>query len=255
MKKLAKIVGILVLLTRAFPGAVCASDWSQFRGPNSSGRPAHDAPLPAELGPETNVLWKTALPPGHSSPIVVGDRVYLTAVRQQRLVTLALERHSGQLLWEAEAPARTLEKVHKIGSHAQSTPAADREHVVSFFGSAGLFCYTPAGKLLWHLPMGPFHNDFGAASSPILVGDRVLLCQDHDEHSFLLALEKRTGKILWKTDRSEFLRGFSTPVLWEVAGGQQVVVSGTLRVAGYALETGQEVWTRRAVRRRPPGPG
>src|SRR5947209_5621241 len=135
MKKIAKLVGITVLMTMAFLHGGRASDWSQFRGPNSSGRPAHDTPLPAELGPDTNVLWKTALPPGHSSPVVVGDRVYLTAVRQKRLVTLALDRQSGQLLWEAEAPAPALEKVHKIGSHAQSTPAADLERVISFFGS------------------------------------------------------------------------------------------------------------------------
>jgi outer membrane protein assembly factor BamB len=249
MKKLAKLVGITVLITGAFSGGARASDWSQFRGPNSSGRPADDAPLPAELGPDTNVLWKTALPPGHSSPVVVGDRVYLTAVRQKRLVTLALDRRSGQLLWEVEAPAPALEKVHKIGSHAQSTPAADPERVVSFFGSAGLFCYDKAGKLLWHLPMGPFNNDFGAASSPILVGDRVLLCQDHDENSFLMALDKRTGKPIWKTDRSEFLRGFATPVIWDVAGAKQVVVAGTLRVAGYDLENGKEVWTAWGIAR------
>jgi outer membrane protein assembly factor BamB len=243
MKMIAKLVGITVLMTAVFPGGARASDWSQFRGPNGSGRPANDAPLPAELGPDTNVLWKTALPPGHSSPVVAGDRVYLTAVRQKRLFTLALDRRSGKILWEAEAPARALEKVHKIGSHAQSTPAADHECVVSFFGSAGLFCHDTAGQLLWHVPMGPFNNDFGAASSPVLVGDRVLLCQDHDENSFLLALDKRTGKTLWKTDRSEFLRGFASPVVWDVAGGKQVVVAGTLRVAGYDLETGKEVWT------------
>jgi outer membrane protein assembly factor BamB len=249
MTKLASLVRIAVLVTVAFPAGARASDWPQFRGPNGSGRPANDAPLPAELGPGTNVLWKTALPPGHSSPVVVGDRVYLTAVRQKRLVTLALDRQTGKLLWEAEAPTRTLEKVHKIGSHAQSTPAADHERVVSFFGSAGLFCHDRAGKLLWRVPLGPFQNDFGAASSPILVGDWVLLCQDHDENSFLMALDKRTGKTVWKTDRSEFLRGFATPVIWDVAGRKQVVVAGTLRVAGYDLENGKEVWTVRGIAR------
>ena len=154
MTKTANWAGIAVLAAVAIPAGARASDWPQFRGPNGSGRPAHDAPLPAELGPTTNVVWKTALPPGHSSPVVVGDRVYLTAVRQQRLVTLALDRRSGKLLWEAEAPAQALEKVHKIGSHAQSTPATDGERVVSFFGSAGLFCYDTAGKLLWQMLLG-----------------------------------------------------------------------------------------------------
>jgi outer membrane protein assembly factor BamB len=181
--------------------------------------------------------------------VVAGDRVYLTAVRHKRLFTLALDRPSGKLLWEAEAPARRLETVHSIGNHAQSTPAADHECVVSFFGSAGLFCYDRAGKRLWHVHLGPFRNDFGAASSPVLAGDRVLLSQDHDEHSFLLALDRRTGNVLWKADRSEYLRGFATPVLWDVAGRKQAVVSGTLRVAGYDLETGREVWTVRGLAR------
>jgi outer membrane protein assembly factor BamB len=249
MTKLANLAGTAVLAAVTFTAAARASDWPQFRGPNSSGRPAKDAPLPAEVGPATNVLWKIALPPGHSSPVVVGDRIYLTAVRQKRLVTLALDRESGKVLWEREAPARRLETVHKIGSLAQPTPAADHECVVSFFGSAGLFCYDTAGKRLWHLPMGPFQNDFGAGSSPILVGDWVLLCQDHDENSFLIALDKRTGKTIWKTDRSDFLRGFSTPVIVDVAGRKQVVVAGTLRVAGYDLQNGKELWTVRGIAR------
>jgi outer membrane protein assembly factor BamB len=249
MTKTANLVGAAVLATAALGAAARASDWPQFRGPNASGRPAADAPLPAELGPATNVLWKTALPPGHSSPVIAGDRVYLTAVRRKRLLTLALDRRSGKVLWEVEAPARALETVHRIGSHAQPTPAADRESVVSFFGSAGLFCHDRTGKLLWHVPLGPFRNDFGAASSPVLAGDRVLLCQDNDEHSFLLALDRRTGKTLWKANRSEFLRGFATPVLWDVAGRKQVVVTGMLRVAGYDLETGKEVWTVRGLAR------
>jgi outer membrane protein assembly factor BamB len=97
--------------------------------------------------------------------------------------------------------------------------------------------------------MGPFRNDFGAGSSPVLVGDWVLLCQDHDQNSFLMAIDKRTGKTIWKTDRSEFLRGYCTPVIWEVDGRKQVVVAGTLRVAGYDLENGQELWTARGLAR------
>jgi outer membrane protein assembly factor BamB len=226
-----------------------AADWPQFRGPNCSGRASADVKLPAEIGPTSGVVWKTALPPGHSSPVVVGDRVYVTAVRDGKLLTIALDRLDGKVLWEADAPTTTLEKIHKIGSHAQSSPAADGERVVSFFGSCGLFCYDRAGKLLWQRPMGPFKNDFGAGSSPVLVGDWVLLCQDHDQDSFLLALDKRTADIVWKIDRSEFLRGYCTPVIWDTAGGKQVVVAGTQRVVGFDLATGKEVWTVRGIAR------
>jgi outer membrane protein assembly factor BamB len=226
-----------------------SSDWPQFRGPNCSGLCPDNASLPDKVGPNTNVIWKIALPPGHSSPVVVGDRIYLTAEREKGLLTLALDRKDGRLLWERTAPSNALETIHAIGSHAQSSPAADNERVISFFGSCGLFCYDRDGKLLWQRRMGPFKNDFGAGSSPVLTGDRVLLCQDHDQDSFLMALDKRSGETLWKTDRSEFLRGYCTPVVWDVAGKKQVVVAGTLRVAGYDLETGKEVWTVRGIAR------
>jgi outer membrane protein assembly factor BamB len=239
----------LLLLFPLLAAAAEATDWPQFRGPNCSGISAAKERLPDKIGPNTNVVWKTALPPGHSSPVIVGGRIYLTAVRDERLLTLALDCKDGRVLWEREAPARALETIHAIGSHAQSTPAADSERVISFFGSCGMFCYDRKGKLLWQRNMGPFKNDFGAGSSPVLAGDRVLLCQDHDQDSFLLALDKRSGETLWKADRSEFLRGYCTPVVWDVGGRKQVVVAGTLRVAGYDLETGKEVWTVRGIAR------
>ena len=225
-----------------------AADWPQFRGPNGCAR-ADGTGFPAEIGPSKNVLWKIELPPGHSSPIVVGDRIYVTAVRDKQLVTIALDRNSGKQLWTTEAPSKMLEAIHKIGSHAQSSPVADNERVVSFFGSSGLFCYDRDGKLLWERLMGPFKNTFGAGSSPILVGDYVILAQDHDQESFLEAFDKRNGKTVWRTDRSEFLRGYCTPVLWETSKQKQIVVSGTLRTIGYDLATGKEAWTVRGLAR------
>jgi outer membrane protein assembly factor BamB len=230
-------------LVLGLPDGMRAGCWPQFRGPNGACLAVGDQPLPNQIGPDQNVLWKVALPPGHSSPIVHGDRLYVTAVRGKALLTLALDRATGKILWEAEAPYKQLEKIHQIGSYAQSTPVTDGERIVSYFGSSGLLCYDPAGKLLWHLPMGPFKNDLGAGSSPILVGDRVILNQDHDIDSFLIAVDKRTGKVLWKVDRSEFPVGYATPVLWEAAGQKQVVISGSLRVVGYDVETGRELWT------------
>jgi outer membrane protein assembly factor BamB len=230
-------------------GEVFGGDWPQFRGVNSSGLAVGDRPLPVELGPAKNAIWKTALPPGHSSPVVSANRIFLTAVRDNSLVTIALDRSTGKIVWEAEAPCRQKEVIHRIGSYAQPSPATDGEVVVSFFGSSGLLCYDMHGKQLWHLPTGPFNDDYGAGSSPILVDDRILVNQDHDTDSFLMAVDKRTGSVIWKTDRSEFPRNYATPVIWQVNGERQIVVPATLRVVGYDFETGGEVWTVRGISR------
>lgn len=242
------LLGLLSLFVAAIHADESAS-WPQFRGPAGTGIAADDKPLPDRIGPTENVIWKRAVPLGHSSPIVVGDRTYLTAVRDKSLLTMALDRRTGTTIWEAIAPHKQLEEVHNIGNQAQSTPTADDECVVSFFGSCGLFCYSREGKPLWHVPMGPFKNDFGAGSSPILTGERVILNQDHDTDSALMCFDKQSGKRLWMVDRSEFPRGYSSPALWKVAGRQQVVIAGALRVVGYDLETGRELWTVRGISR------
>ncbi len=226
-----------------------AGDWPQFRGRNCSGVAVNCDLLPAEIGPDKNVRWKVPLLSGHASPVLSGSRIYVTGERDGKLYTVALDRKDGRQLWEVEAPQQKLEQVHGIGSHAQSSPATDGERVISFFGSCGLFCYDTAGKQLWHLPMGPFNNDFGAGTSPIIEGDYVILCQDHDTDSFLTAIHKRTGKTVWRTDRSEFPRNYCTPVIWEFGGKKHIVVAATLRVVGYDFATGQELWTVRGISR------
>jgi outer membrane protein assembly factor BamB len=245
---MARLLSLLVLFSLAGSPARAGS-WPQFRGPGGLGTPDVDRPLPDEIGPKQNVGWKVPLPPGHSSPVVLGDRIYLTAVRDRKLLTLALDRASGKQLWQAEAPSRTLEKIHAIGSHAQATPVADGERVISFFGSCGLLCYSTSGKRLWHLPLGPFKNDLGAGSSPVLVGDLVILNQDHDIDSFLLAVNKRSGKVVWKIPRDEFWVGYASPFVWQVKGQKQLVVAGSLRVVGYHPQTGKELWTVRGLAR------
>lgn len=242
---------LLLFATTAGAGETVSrvSPWPQFRGPNAAGRAESNQKLPADIAPDKHVIWKVELPPGHSSPVIAGNRIFVTAVRAEQLVTIGLDRATGKALWEDEAPHDTLEKIHGIGSYAQPSPATDGERVVSMFGSSGLYCYDLDGKLLWKRPMGPFNNDFGAGSSPIIVDDRVILCQDHDTDSFLIALDKRTGETLWKTDRSEFPRNYCTPVIWENGGRKQIVIAATLRVVGYDLETGQELWTVRGLSR------
>lgn len=224
--------------------------WMEFRGPQRNGIAVGNGGLPSEIGPEKNVLWKVELPPGHSSPVLTEDRVFVTAVDdKQRLLTICLERASGKKLWEREAAYQTLEKIHRTGSYAQSSPVTDEERVISFFGSSGMWCHDLEGNLLWKRPMGPFKNDFGSGSSPLIEGDAVILVQDHDTDSFLIKLDKRTGDILWEVDRSEFPRNFSTPLIWNNNGAKEIVVAATMRIVGYDFETGKEKWTVGGVAR------
>lgn len=229
---------------------ITASDWPQFRGPQGHGKAVSDEALPTDISPQSDeLLWKTDLPPGHSSPVVVGDRIFLTAERDGKLLTIGMDRASGKVLWEQEAPYQRLEEIHSIGSHCQSTPAADADCVVSFFGSSGLYCYDHDGKPLWKKPMGPFINTFGAGSSPLIVDDVVILAQDHDQQSFLMAIDKATGEPKWTTDRSEFPRNYCTPVIWDNNGRKQIVIAATLRIVGYDFATGSEAWTVRGISR------
>ena len=219
-----------------------ADNWPQFRGVNATGISREEARLPADIGPDRHLLWKIPISKGHSSPAAVGTRVYLTALRDNRLLTLAIDSESGELVWEAEARYETLEKVHRIGSHATPSVATDGNVVISLFGSSGLHAYDLDGKLIWKQKMGPFDNSFGAAASPIIVDDLVVIIQDHDTESFLAAYDKQTGDEAWRVNRSEFRRNYSTPVIWEHDGVKQIVIAGTAQVNAYDSKTGEHLW-------------
>jgi outer membrane protein assembly factor BamB len=213
------------------------ADWGQFRGPNSSGV-SPDINLPGELRPDRLVVWKTAIPPGYSSPSVAGDRIFLTAVENEKLFTLCLDRASGRILWRREVPRPRQQEIQRANTPVSATPATDGKSVYSFFQDFGLIAYGPDGNELWRLPMGPFNNPFGHGSSPVLAGDTLLMNIDQDTGSFLLALDRKTGKTLWKTARDHAQRGYATPVLH----GKQVLIAGSYRLSGYDLATGREVW-------------
>lgn len=245
----ARQIGAVVAVCLLCVPTLQAEDWLQFRGPRGTGISSSKLKLPVDIASDKHVLWKQAVPPGHSSPVVAKDRIFLTAVRDKQLLTIGLDRQTGKPLWEREAPYETLEEIHRTGSYAQSSPATDGEIVVSFFGSSGLHAYDRNGKPLWSHRMGPFKNDFGAGSSPIIVDDSVILVEDHDVDSFIASYDKQTGKQKWRTDRSEFFRNYATPVIWEVNGKKEIVCSATLRIVGYDFETGVEKWTVTGVAR------
>jgi len=233
-------IGICITSLAAF---AAPSDWPQFRGDNGSGVSRDETPLPGAIDLERHLKWKTAIGKGHSSPVIVGQRLYLTSLQDKRLLTQAFDTVSGKVVWTAEAAYEDLEPVHRIGSPATPTVATDGQIVISFFGSSGLHAYDTDGKLLWKKAMGPFANSFGAASSPILVDDLIVMIQDHDTGSFLAAFDKRSGEEVWRVNRAEFRRNYSSPVLWRQQAGQQIVVAGTAQVNGYDLTTGRNLWT------------
>ncbi len=240
----------LLLILATDTGSATADDWPQFRGVGGRGLAESSRSLPTEIGPDSeHIAWKIAFPPGHSSPVLHGKRLFLTAVRDKALVTIAVSRSKGKILWEQKAPYKKLEEIHAIGSHAQPSPATDGKRVVSLFGSSGLYCHDVDGRLLWKKEMGPFNNDFGAGTSPVIVDDLVITVQDHDTDSFLAAYDKKTGRLAWKTDRAEFPRNYCSPVIWRVGDKKQIIVAATLRVVGYDLKTGKELWTVRGLSR------
>src|SRR5579862_8129956 len=192
---------------------IAASEWPQFRGPNASGV-SDEANLPIEFGPDRNVVWKTEVPMGNSSPSVTAERIFLTAVEKDKLFTIALDRATGRILWRREAPRPRIQEIQRPANGPVSgSPATDGSNVYVFFADFGLLAYGPDGNELWRMPLGPFSNPFGHGASPILAGDTLLMVCDQDIGSFLLAVDKRSGRILWRTERPQAQRGYATPIL------------------------------------------
>jgi outer membrane protein assembly factor BamB len=201
--------------------------------------------LPAQLDSPDALRWRIALDSGHSSPIVCGNKIFLTTFKAatSELAALALDIDSGKMLWKRIAPAARIEAYNRsTGSPVQATPACDGRRVYVFFGSYGLICYDLQGLQLWEQRMGPFQDEYGSASSPVLIDDKVIIQQDHDANSFLMALDGKDGKILWKSERPNALRSYSTPSVWTRNGRKELLVAGALELAGYDPSDGKRLW-------------
>lgn len=221
---------------------IAERNWPRFRGPNGSGV-AVDGSFPTVFGPETNVVWQTPLPPGHSSPCIWNDRIFLTAFENNELLTIGLDRGTGKMLWQQSVAPTSIERGGSgNGSPASSTPCTDGQRVYVYFGSFGLLCYDFAGKEIWRKPLPVPITQHGASTSPICVDDRVVLVSDQDVGSYALALDSATGRELWKTERPGYRRGFATPVLWPKDNPTQFIIPGTLRLNAYSLADGTAQW-------------
>jgi outer membrane protein assembly factor BamB len=257
-----------------------AANWPQWRGPDGSGI-STEKNLPAAWTPTTNIKWKAAIPGrGHSSPIVWGNRVFVTtavegdvvpgakaakhmlgdkefvhpdsigADRKHQFKVIALNRESGKLVWEVTAWEGTpYDNRHRKSSYAASTPATDGKMVYAFFGTEGLYAYDFNGKLAWKANLGNMANlGMGTGTSPILFENLVIVQCDEDngEGSFIVALDKKTGKEAWRTPRKIQI-SWSTPLLVKTATRSELITSGTEHVISYDPATGKELWRHKGL--------
>jgi len=255
--------------------AAAAQNWPSFRGPAASGVADHqNLPVRWDATDGTNIDWSTPLPGlAHSSPIVWGDRIFVTTaissrgdasfkrglygegdasddVSPQQWKLLCLDRKTGKILWDRTAyEGVPKEKRHMKATYANSTPATDGKVVIAFFGSQGLYAYDLAGKLLWKRDLGRLNvgaydlpeYEWGTASSPILFGDKAIVQCDQQKGSFLEAFDRETGRTVWKAERDE-LPSWGTPSVYRGAARTELVTNGSNFVRGYDPATGKELW-------------
>ena len=257
--------GLAVAPTTTGGGAEADRYWPQWRGPQATGASALASP-PSQWSETSNVRWKVEVPGrGSASPIVWRDRAYLTtavpvgvpiaeshAPRGQvqprvphKLVVMAIDRKTGKTVWERTArEVVPHEAAHNdFGTWASPSAVTDGTHLFVSFESNGIFAYDLNGKLLWEKDLGDksMRNQFGEGSTPALHGDRLVVVWDHQSGSFIVALDKRTGKELWRQQRDE-IDSWATPLIVEHGGKAQVVTGAMKRVRSYDLETGSLLW-------------
>ena len=244
------------------------TQWGQWRGPLATGA-APKADPPVEWSETKNIRWKTKLPGlGHSSPVVWGSLVFVTTAEMtgakkpftgvtpdgahnnmnplfdHQFAVMAIDRQTGAVVWRRTVATRQPhESTHESATWASNSPVTDGEHVLSFFGSNGLYCLDTGGRLLWSRDLGDMQvkHGHGEGASPLLHDETVVVNWDHEGASVIVALAKRTGEELWRQPRDE-VTSWATPIVVTHDGQAQVVVSGTRRVRGYDLKTGAVIW-------------
>jgi outer membrane protein assembly factor BamB len=231
--------------------ARAGDNWPGWRGPRGDGI-SDESNVPLRWSKTENIAWKTDIPgKGHSSPVIWGDRIFLTSCIENdgQRVLLCLDRKKGTILWQKTVLTCPLEKKHSQNSFASSTPATDGEHVYVTFLEAPkyeVYCYDFNGKLVWSKTPGEFHSVHGFCSPPILYKDTIILNADQDApmgtESYLVALDKATGAQKWRTDRPNHTRSYCPPLLIDAAGKKQLVFSGSKCVASYDPDTGKNIW-------------
>lgn len=238
-----------LLLNPFLLGLAAGENWPCWRGPRNDGTSVETG-IPVQWdGPSgNNIAWKTAIPgSGHASPIVWGNHIFLVTCRQDRedRCLLCLDRATGELLWERVVINAPMEKKHRLNSYASSTPATDGESVyVTFLDRDQMLvaAYDFEGQQQWLVRPGEFHSVHGYCSSVLLFESLAIINGDHDGDSYLVALDKKTGRTIWKTPRENKTRSYCAPIIREIDGRTQMILSGSLCVASFDPRTGKRHW-------------
>ena len=237
----AGLIAALLLVQTAKPSRANESNWPQFRGPRSSGLGAEGQNFPVEFGPEQNLLWKTSLPRGHSSPCIRGDKIFITARSGKSLETICIDRGNGKIKWRKSVVPEKLERINGSNSHAAPTPVCDGKRVYVYFGSFGLIAYDFGGGEVWRKPLAIPKMQHGSAASPVLASNMVVINCDQSEGAYILAVNRDTGETIWRQGRQE-RAGWSTPVLWKHGDVEELVVLGNNTLISYDLKDGGKRW-------------
>ena len=218
------------------------AEWSRFRGPNGSGV-SEAKNLPVEFGPTKNALWKTSIHRGVSSPVLVQNRVLLTAADGKKRLVVCLDSETGKRVWVRSVEVTAPHHRHPLNDPASPSPLTDGSNVYSFFPEFGLVAYDLSGREKWKHTLGPFVSLHGISASPVLSGDRIILLIDQARGSFVAAFRTEDGREEWRTARPDAAGGYSTPVVYSARGGaSQVVASSPRELAGYSTKTGEKLW-------------
>jgi outer membrane protein assembly factor BamB len=250
--RLCVLPAIAVLLALHFGyAAAAAQEWTRFRGPNGTGV-SGAAGLPIEFGPEKGAIWKTPLPPGHSSPVLTATRIFLTAHTREKetykLYVLGLDRKSGKLLWQREVPRVQKGRLQNVNGPSSPSPVTDGTNVYVFLQEFGMMAFDADGRELWRLPLGPFNIFYGFGASPILVDGSLILSVDQDLNAYLIAIDKNTGKVRWKVDRPGVISGYSTPTVYEPKNGpKQILIPESFQLSAYSAADGKRLWWVRGL--------
>ncbi len=234
---------VVPLFLFVLPLAVFGEEWNRFRGPNGSGVSPHTG-FPVEFSAGKNVVWRTSVREGKSSPVLTDNFVFLTSYEDEKLYTECFDRATGVRLWE-----RFVDRKHHDLGNALNHPAAissitDGENVYSFFKDFGLISYTAAGQPRWQAPLGPFVTSMGLGAAPVLAGNLVVIVADQLEGSFIAAYDRRNGEMRWKMPREE-IESWGSPLIFQPKDAKTPTILTVSRgmYGAYVPETGERIAT------------